>query len=304
MRVSVMTPTFKRPAGIVRAARSVFAQTAGRTDVEMVSVDNDPAGSAMTALAQLAGEAPIPFRFAHEPNPGVSNARNAAMALASGDLIAFLDDDQEAESGWLDAHLAMHSRTGADAVFGMTNARLEIPNHPYAAYIASQYQRTGPPQSGLIPHFYGMNNSLVVRASLLAGDAPFNIIANETGGEDDLIFSAAQKAGKRFAWCLEAQVTEWVEPRRANLSYALKRAFAYGQGACETAWTATPRNYGAIARHMAIGAAQATAFSAAAGIAFAARLPNRMQLVDRAVRGMGKVVWWKAQRFYGAAHTP
>jgi succinoglycan biosynthesis protein ExoM len=304
MRVSILTPTFKRPHGIIRAARSVFAQTMGRTDVEMISVDNDPTHTAREALIMLAQESPIPFHWGHEPRAGVSNARNAALKLATAPLIASLDDDQEAEQGWLDALLTTQSATKADGVFGLTNARLEAPSHPHADYIASLYQRIGPAQSGLISAYYGMNNSLVVRAVLLPGDAPFNPIANETGGEDDLIFSAGLARGARYGWSAEARVIEWVEPRRASMSYALKRAFAYGQGPCETAWNAHPRDYAALVRHMGIGACQALAFGAAAGVAFALRTQKRAWMLDRAVRGLGKVIWWRSQKFYGAAHTP
>lgn len=298
--ITVLTPTFKRPDGIVRAARSVFAQTRGRSDVEFVSVDNDPSGSALQALATLAQESPIPFRFAHEPRAGVSNARNAAMTLAQGDLIAFLDDDQEALPGWLDALLAAQAQTKADAVFGMTDARLET-DHPHADYIASLYRRSGPQSQQVIDHYYGMNNSLLVRATMLAGAAPFDPSANETGGEDDLLFSAGQAAGRRYAWAPQALALEWVEPRRANIGYALKRAFAYGQGPCETAWAQSPRDYVGLARHMAVGAAQAGVFGALAAGAFAVRAPHRMQMLDRAVRGLGKILWWNPQRFYGAA---
>ncbi|RIJ43461.1 glycosyltransferase, partial [Maribellus luteus] len=54
----------------------------------------------------------------HEPEPGVANARNAALAVAKGAMIAFLDDDEEAPPGWLAALIAAQARLGADAVFG------------------------------------------------------------------------------------------------------------------------------------------------------------------------------------------
>jgi hypothetical protein len=302
MQVSIVTPTFKRPQGIVRAAHSVFRLCRERSDVEFISIDNDPLGSAREALESLARESPIPFIWDHEPRAGVSNARNAAMRLTRGRLIAFLDDDQEAQAGWLDALLQTQAETKADAVFGLTLARLEVPHHPHADYIASLYQRQGPAESGPILHHYGMNNSLLVRASLLAGDMPFDPRANETGGEDDILFSEGAIKGCRYAWCREAKVTEWVEPRRSTLGYALKRAFAYGQAPCETAWGAPQRDYFGLARHMTIGAAQALVYGAAASMAFPLRLPSRMQLLDGAVRGAGKVAWWAPQRFYGAAH--
>jgi glycosyltransferase involved in cell wall biosynthesis len=301
MLISIITPTFKRNHGIVRAARSVFAQCAGRNDVEFISIDNDPAGGAREVLERLHAESPIPFVFDHEPRAGVSNARNAAMRHARGALIAFLDDDEEAEPGWLDALVHTQQQTRTDAVFGRKEAILEIDNHPHADYIASLHRRHGAGKTGPIDTYFGMSNSLLVRATMLAGPAPFDESANETGGEDDLLFSKGLSEGKRYAWCDEARTTEWVEPRRANLAYALKRAFAYGQGPCETAWSAPQRDYLGLARHMCVGAAQTLVFGAAACIAFPLRAPTRMDLLDRAVRGAGKVAWWSPQRFYGAA---
>lgn len=302
MLISIVTPTFKRPNGIRRAAHSIFRDVRDRRDVEFISVDNDPSGSALSTLSDLARESPIPLRFAHEPNAGVSNARNAAMTLARGDLIAFLDDDQEALPGWLRALEHVQQKTNADAVFGFTDACLEIA-HEHADYIASLYRRTGPRTSGPIEHYYGMNNSLLVRATMLPSSAPFDCSANETGGEDDLLFRAAQGRGARYAWSVEARAMEWVEPRRANLAYALRRSLAYGQGPCETAWSQAPRDYVGLARHMTVGAAQALCYSAAAGLAFAVKSPKRMHVLDKAVRGVGKLIWWRPQRFYGVAHN-
>jgi hypothetical protein len=145
-----------------------------------------------------------------------------------------------------------------------------------------------------------MCNALLVRATMLAAPAPFALETNEKGGEDDILFSTAQAAGRRFAWAADAGILEHIPPERASLAYALKRSFAYGQGPCETAYSASPRQWGAIARHMSVGVGQAIACGAAAGFAFLARAPQRYWFLDKAVRGAGKVVWWQEQRFYGA----
>lgn len=293
-RVSVLIPTFRRPDGVLRAARSVFAQRFDSA-LDVVALDNAPEHSARAALEQLAREAPCEFSYGHEPRPGVSHARNAALKLARGDLIAWLDDDEEAPPHWLAALLVQRDASEADVVFGPV--RGSAPETIHRAYFERLYSRTGPEQSGPIEHPFGIGNSLMTRAAL--GDAPFDPRANETGGEDDLLFARMKRDGARFAWAADAWVTEHIDAQRLRVRHALKRAFAYGQGPCETAYAA--RKFGDLARHMAIGAAQAGAYGIAAGAAHIAHNDNALPFADLAMRGLGKVLWFRPQKFYGAA---
>ncbi|HYD86890.1 MAG TPA: glycosyltransferase family A protein [Vitreimonas sp.] len=293
--VSVLIPTFRRPDSFVRAARSVFAQR-GADAIELVAVDNSPEGSALPVFESLASEAPIPFRWTHAPTPGVAQARNAALTLARGDLIAWLDDDEEAHPDWLAALVSVQSMTGAHAVFGPVRAQA-IGGVRNAAFYERLYSRAGPSDSGLTPNAYGIGNSLQLRTMFGSG-APFDTSADQTGGEDDLLFAAWRNAGASFAWAADAAVIEHVGAERTTLAHGLKRAFAYGQGPCETAWR--ERDYKALLRHMCVGALQAVVFGLASALVFAGSTAHALALLDKAARGAGKVFWFREQRFYGA----
>ena len=122
--ISIIIPTQRRLEGLARAARSVFGQ--GGVDaasLELVVVDNDQTPSAQATTEALADEAPFPVRYVHEPAPGVANARNAGMTESQGELIAFLDDDEEAPAGWLAALVSAQRLYEADVVFGPVHAR-------------------------------------------------------------------------------------------------------------------------------------------------------------------------------------
>ena len=293
MRVSVLIPTFRRPEGFLRAARSVFAQNE-LAGVDLVAIDNSPEASARDAFAELAAEAPIPFHHAHEPAPGVANARNAALKRARGDLVAWLDDDEEASPHWLATLVKQRTDTGAQSVFGPVRAKAPGPLHGFYEQL---YSRSGPAESGLTPHAYGIGNSLQPRS--LFGDAPFDARANQTGGEDDALFASWREAGATFAWAADAWVIEHVAPERARLTHGLRRAFAYGQGPCETAWAL--RDYPALARHTLVGAGQLAVFGAASLVCAPAAPSHALSFADRAARGAGKVFWMFEQRFYGEA---
>jgi len=301
LSVSLAIPTQRRPEGLATAVRSTFRQRGvDLARLELVIVDNDQVPSAEPMARQLAAEAPFPVRYVHEPAAGVANARNAALAAASGDLIAFLDDDEEASPGWLAALIETQARFDADAVFGPVRAR--APTHtPHRAYIEQFFSREGPSETGIIAHYYGCGDSLVRRGALPHPTQPFSPLRNEVGGEDDQLFGAMGRAGARFAWSHAALVYEDPISERLTLDYALARAFAYGQGPTYACATADPPNWLGVARWMAIGLAQTAVFGAFAGWQWLTRAPHRAFAFDRAARGAGKVLFGGPfkQRFYG-----
>src|SRR5690349_19715457 len=231
MRVTVMIPTQRRLGGLAVAARSVFAQVGvDFARLELVVVDNDQAPSAQATVAELTGEAPFPVHYVHEPRPGVAHARNAGMAAASGELIAFLDDDEEAPAGWLAALLAAQARYQADVVFGPVRARAPASVTRHRDYLERFFSREGPAEAGVIDHYYGCGDSLLRRAALPDPVAPFAVERNHIGGEDDMLFGHMRAGGARFAWEPAAWVWEDPAPDRLSLDYTIRRAFAYGQG--------------------------------------------------------------------------
>ena len=65
---------------------------------EVLVVDNAPRDGATAEVV-----AATPFRYVREDRPGLDRARNRGIAEARHDLIAFTDDDVEAEPGWIGA---------------------------------------------------------------------------------------------------------------------------------------------------------------------------------------------------------
>lgn len=299
--VSILVPTLRRPASLERALHSLFAQTGVADRVaEIVVVDNDPAGSARDGVDDLRGAAPWPLVYVHAPRPGVATARNTGLTVTSAPLIAFLDDDEAASPGWLAALLAGQAATGADVVFGPITGRAADAPAWLTPYLERFFGREGPVRTGLIEMPFGCGNSLMVRATALPGPAPFDVAADEAGGEDDALFAALKARGGRFGWVANAWVEEFAPAHRATLQYALVRAFAYGQGPSQTA--AARRDWPAVLRWMIIGAGQAVVWGASAALLALLRHPGRAELYDRAARGAGKLFWMKGlePHFYGA----
>ncbi|MES2833874.1 MAG: glycosyltransferase family 2 protein [Pseudomonadota bacterium] len=299
--VAVIIPTLRRPEGLERAVRSVFAQTdiADRL-AAIIVVDNDPQGSAAPLVQQLGADAPFPVIYRHAPRPGVATARNAGLAATDAPLIAFLDDDETASPGWLAALLSAQTTTAADVVFGPIRGRVPAGSGWATAYLERFFGRDGPDTDHLINHPFGCGNSLMVRATALPGPAPFDVAADQAGGEDDALFAALSARGGRFGWAANAWVDEHAPAHRATMRYALSRAFAYGQGPSQTA--AAAHNWLAVLRWMLIGAAQTVVWAFATVALTLILSPRRAEAMDRTARGIGKIFWMKGlePRFYGA----
>ncbi|HLI68058.1 MAG TPA: glycosyltransferase family 2 protein [Caulobacteraceae bacterium] len=300
VEVSIIIPTQRRLRGLLTAARSVFVQDGvDPKTLELVIVDNDQTPSASKTAQAIAREAPYPVRYVHEPAPGVANARNTGLTAARGALIAFLDDDEEAQAHWLKALIDTRERFAADVVFGPVRARADWDKVGHRDYFERFFSRFGPAESGLLDHYHGCGDSLVRRAALPDWNRPFSAIRNHIGGEDDLLFGAMQQAGARFAWAADAWVWEDPAPERLTLRYTALRAFAFGQGA--TAHDAATGDRLGVARWMIMGVAQAAAFGLAAGVKWLIRSKSFAFSLDRAARGLGKTFWWNPFKvhFYG-----
>jgi glycosyltransferase involved in cell wall biosynthesis len=91
MRISVVMPTYNRAAILGRAVRSVLAQT--HADLEMIVVDDGSTDDTAQVLAAFADPRLIHLR--HTPNRGGNYARNRGIERASGEVISFIDSDDE-----------------------------------------------------------------------------------------------------------------------------------------------------------------------------------------------------------------
>jgi glycosyltransferase involved in cell wall biosynthesis len=103
LRVSVIMPVFNGARYIGAALASVLAQTA--PPVEVILIDDGSTDDSAEVLRALVETNPgtVPIRILTQENAGQSAARNNGAALARGELIAFLDQDDR----WYPEHLAV-----------------------------------------------------------------------------------------------------------------------------------------------------------------------------------------------------
>lgn len=114
---TVVVCTRGREARLPEVLRQVTSLDHPRFDV--VVVDNVPQDDTVERLVKD-HQYPVPVHHVVERRPGLSWARNAGWAAASGDVIAFLDDDEAPDRHWLAEYARAFTEVpGAGVASGM-----------------------------------------------------------------------------------------------------------------------------------------------------------------------------------------
>ena len=207
---------------LARTLHSIAAQTLA-TPIELdVVVADDSRDGAAAALVER--EAPaVAVRIVPVGAGNIATARNAALAEAGGDWIAFIDDDEWAEPTWIADLLAVAREHGADAVIGPVEAHYPNGTPDWMGRVGVFRKRPGPDGHPLDTG--ATSNALVRRAAL--GQLRFREEFGRTGGEDTDLFKRLHVAGRRIVAASRGLVSEHVPPERLTRGH-LKRRYSRG----------------------------------------------------------------------------
>jgi len=228
----VTVPTFKRPRQVLETLASLKAQrTARRFAVIVMENEAEAREGARAALPLFErGEMPGLVIIAHER--GNCSAYNAGWQTAMQQFPNFkhlliIDDDEIAESDWLERMCSAAEALGADIVGGP-----QVPVFADASHaIWAEHPVFAPPyrETGRVPALYSSGNLLVGRNVLKAMGPPFlDLRFNFMGGGDSDFLSRAAQKGFVLGWCAEARVNETVPARRVEADWIRARSLRNG----------------------------------------------------------------------------
>ena len=221
--------TYQRPAGLTRLLRALQRQELdGDAALELIVVDNDPAGSACELCETLGRESRWPVTCFAESRRGIPLARNAAVrrALESGaELLAFVDDDEVPSESWVRELLLALTRHGADVVTGPVLPRFE--SEPPRWILAGRF--FDPPEYPTgTPLDRAYSGNVLLRTEVFSRVGGLFDERLRVMGEDTDFFLRAAAAGCKIVWAEAAIVDEWIPPDRTRLSWLVRRAHRTG----------------------------------------------------------------------------
>jgi succinoglycan biosynthesis protein ExoM len=227
--VSVCVCTFRRPAALARLLRSLGRLDPATPRHEIIVVDNDPGRGAERIVEEARPEG-VRVQYLVEPVRGLARVRNRAVRAASGDYVAFIDDDEEADPAWLVELWRGTIRHGADGAIGHVASGYNAATPGWLIQGRFFERRRIPTGTPLDASLTRTGNALVVRERLSALAGPFDVAFDYTGSEDTDLFRRLIAGGARFVAVESAVVVEHLTPARTTARWLLRRRFWIAMG--------------------------------------------------------------------------
>jgi len=232
--ISILVSTCNRGASLRLMLESLTRlQGIEGKSLEIIVVDNNSHDETPEVVESFHKAFPGEVRYCFEKRQGKAYALNAALQMAQGGILVFLDDDVTVESAWLANIMDCFKRHDCDAVGGRV-----LPGYPARTprWVKDNEDILGGP---IVRHDFGdackeydlscMNpfagaNKAIKRSALKAlGEAPLYDVnfgpGKKTYGDDNDLFYRLRDAGQKIFYCGRAVVHHPVNPERMTLRY-------------------------------------------------------------------------------------
>ena len=201
-------------------------ETGGLFTYSIVVAENDRMQSAEPVVSEFASVSSVPVRYCVQPKQNIALTRNMALRNASGDYIAFIDDDEFPAGDWLLTLFKTCAEYRTDGALGPVKPYFyEKP--PKWLVKGGFHERTTYRTGLVIDWTKGRTNNVLFRRTMLTSEAEA-FRAEFLTGEDQDFFRRMIKRGHSFVWCNEAVVYEVIPQSRWKRSFLLRKALFQG----------------------------------------------------------------------------
>jgi glycosyltransferase involved in cell wall biosynthesis len=232
--ISVVVCTYNRAGPLQRFLARIGELGPPRQELpwELLVIDNNSNDGTREVVERMRPQLPVPVAYHFEPRQGLSHARNAALAHARYDVLAFTDDDCLFGSDWLQS---IANEFAADASLAILGGRVEAaPGLPTELSTRRGRERVEVKMlADIRRNLIGCNMAL--KRSLLKDIGPFDTRLGAgtpcKAGEDSDYIYRALRSGRRILYSPDVLI-EHAHDRSDEVAVrAIRTNYLKGRGA-------------------------------------------------------------------------
>jgi GT2 family glycosyltransferase len=222
---SIVIPTYNRPRQLMGCLQALTGLCCPRDSFEVIVVDDGGTIRLEDQIAPFRGE--LNIELIRQNNSGPASARNRGAAEATGDFLAFTDDDCAPLPNWLQALADVFQHfpdcgLGGKTVNALTDNVFSTTSQLLLDYLYDYFN-----QEALGPKFFASNNLAFPRKAFLESGG-FDIRYQRAAAEDRELCDRWLSQGRHLQYVPEAVVSH---AHSLSLKALWRQHFTYGRGA-------------------------------------------------------------------------
>lgn len=238
MKLSIIISTYNNASSLMRTLSSLTQQDADKSVWECVIVNNNSTDDTAERVAEFTKEhSELNIRLVDEPQQGLSFARNRGIAESKGQFLAFIDDDETVNEGFVSAYIDLFFNHGAFAGAGALKVRYDSARPKWMSRYTEQ----------MIANPLDLGNSITTIAGDITptgGNMAFNreifsLYGNFdtdlgrkgqtlSGGEENDMFKRIRDIGERIFYTPHAIAYHHIADRKLTEEYFDRLAYGVG----------------------------------------------------------------------------
>lgn len=240
MKISITIATYNRNESLEKTLKSFLRiPDFFNHDIEIIIADNNPTNISAEIINRLNPSFQNKLKNIHEPKKGKSLAINKAISIASGEIIAFTDDDVNIDPLWIKNMHEAFIQYSCDALGGRilpllpektpnwVRKHLDMLSGPIGFHDLGEETKF---YTAEMTPFAGAN--FAVKKQILTNSGGYNSnIGAGTGvaGEDSELFHRLMNLQKKILYASNVLVWHSVEKEKLTLKHLAKWAISSGQ---------------------------------------------------------------------------
>ena len=234
---SVVVPTRARPQFLRNCLESLLKLDYPYDRYEIIVIE-DGTEEGQKVTEEVRERSPVPVHYKRIPHSGAATSRNVGLQLATGEIVAFIDDDGMAVPCWLRRHVQGLQEQGVGGVGGRVSPEYPEPDLEAGMGRGGDLRWSGfnasPPKIQEVDHLPGGNMAFWRKALLEVRGLDARYTRRGSWREDTDLCVRLRLRGYRLLYDGQAQIihraARWMNPwerLRPGLVWAMTRDDAY-----------------------------------------------------------------------------